>query len=396
MNISSTLNCKTIMEYRENNNLPVYNFGLGENKIPQPKIFIDNLKNYCNKKQYVSGDGIPELQEQIIKTYSGKNYKISNILTGGGLKELLFILQLCFEGKIFHITPSWVSYSEQIKLLKKEEDLIQIITNINDSFKILPKKLDSILSKFENDKKILILNNPCNPTGILYTPKEIFNLSKILKKHNCIVIADEIYQNINHFNEIISISEYLPELTIRGSSVSKDLACGGYRLGWITFPSELNNLYLKCKSAISSIYSCTSVPIQYALAETLKNKSEINNYFLFLNTIYKKVINIVCNLIDKTKIKYVKPNGSWYIFLNFDNYKNKLKNINIKKSTELCNHLIEKYGIISVAGEKFNTPGLNLRFSLIDINLNELENEDKMYSNIIEGINELINFLNKL
>ena len=70
------------------------------------------------------------------------------------------------------------------------------------------------------------------------------------------MIADEIYQNINHFNEIVSISEYLPKLTIRGSSVSKDLACGGYRLGWITFPSELNDFYLKCKSAISSIYSC--------------------------------------------------------------------------------------------------------------------------------------------
>ena len=84
----------------------------------------------------------------------------------------------------------------------------------------------------------------------------------------------------------------LPKLTIRGSSVSKDLACGGYRLGWITFPIELNDFYLKCKSAISSKNSCTSVPIQYALAETLKSKYEINNYYLFLNTVYKKVVNL--------------------------------------------------------------------------------------------------------
>ena len=78
------------------------------------------------------------------------------------------------------------------------------------------------------------------------------------------------------------------------------------------------------------------------------------------------------------------------------NYKNKLENINIKKSNELCDYLIEKYGIISVAGNKFNTPGLNLRFSLIDINLDELENEDKMYSNISRGIIELSNFFNNI
>ena len=92
MSISSTLNCKTIMKYRKKNNLPVYNFGLGENKIEQPKIFIDNLKKFSHKKEYISGDGIPELQKQIIKTYSGKNYKFNFTNKEIKIKNLVVIV----------------------------------------------------------------------------------------------------------------------------------------------------------------------------------------------------------------------------------------------------------------------------------------------------------------
>ncbi len=395
-NISSTLNCKNIIKDRINKKLPIYNFGLGENKLLQPDFFVQNLKKYSNKKEYVSGDGIEDLQKIIKDIYSNKNYKINNILTGGGLKELIFILQLSFSGKIFHITPSWVSYQEQIKILNREEDLIQIITTFNDSFKVIPEKLENILSKFKNEKKMIIFNNPCNPTGIIHSPEETKKIANVLEKYNCIVLADEIYHNINHFNEIKSISEYIPKLTIRGSSVSKDLSCGGYRLGWITFPKELNNLYLKCKSNISSIYSCTCVPIQYALVDTLKNKKEISSYYNLLNFIYKKCVEITCEMLDKTELKYIRPKGAWYIFLNFNNYKSRLKNINLSKSSELCNYLIEKYGLVSVGGNKFSTPGLNLRLSLIDFDIDNLEDQNKIYSKIIDGINILIKFLNNI
>ena len=79
--------------------------------------------------------------------------------------------------------------------------------------------------------------------------------------------------NINHYNKCVSISEYIPELTIRGTSVSKDLGCGGYRLGWITFPKELNDLYIKCMTYISYTSSCTCVPVQYALNELLQDSA---------------------------------------------------------------------------------------------------------------------------
>ena len=65
-NISSTLNCKNIIKDRINKKLPIYNFGLGENKLLQPDFFVQNLKKYSNKKEYVSGDGIEDLQKIFI------------------------------------------------------------------------------------------------------------------------------------------------------------------------------------------------------------------------------------------------------------------------------------------------------------------------------------------
>ena len=97
-----------------------------------------------------------------------------------------------------------------------------------------------MLNKYKKDDKMLIFNNPCNPTGLHYSNNELEKLSNIIKKHNVILLADEIYNNLIFDEKVLSISEYLPKSTIRCSSVSKDLGCGGYRLGWVTFPKELD------------------------------------------------------------------------------------------------------------------------------------------------------------
>lgn len=400
LNLSPTLISKIIIEQRINSNLEVYNFGLGENKLPQPKKFIEYIKKYSEKKNYIPVSGIPELNKTIKKYNSNLYYKVDKVLFGNGLKELLFIVQLAFEGKIFHITPSWVSYEEQIKILKKQKDLIQIHSSFNNNYKITANELDIELKKYSG-KKLIIFNNPNNPTGIMYNKEEIVSLGHIFQKHNCIVFADEIYKNINHFNEFYSISNIIPHLTIRGNSVSKDIACGGYRLGWITFPQKLINLYNKCQSISSSIYSCTCAPIQYALNDLLNDKKILDNYLFQTNNIYSKVTKLVIEMLNSSKLKFVIPNSSWYIFLNFENYQEKLKSkYDVNNSIDLFNVLIKEIGFVSVAGIYFGRSELCVRISLIDVEVNQLdvinENIELLCKNIILGINKLLDFLKNL
>ena len=212
--MSSTLKSKQIATYRKNNNLSVYNFGLGENPLNPPDYFVDMVKQFSHKKSYSSSQGIPIFQETIKKLFSSDKYIVNNVLTGNGLKELIFLVQMAFDGKIIHITPSWVSYKEQVKILKKENNLIKIDTKIENNFKVLPEVLESTLKKYKDQNKLLIFNNPNNPTGVSYTTQEIKEIARILDKYNTIVLADEIYLNLTYVDKPDSISTYIPHLTL--------------------------------------------------------------------------------------------------------------------------------------------------------------------------------------
>ena len=375
--------------------------------MKQPSYNINKIKEHSHEKDYVSASGIDELKNLLVEKNSYKNYKVENIILGNGLKELIYLVQLAFKGKIFHITPSWVSYKEQIIIMNREKDLIEIPSNINNNYRINFELLETKLKEFENENKLLIFNNPNNPTGLFQNEDYIKRLSSLINKYNCVVFADEIYFNVTHFNNIVSLAEYSPHLVIRGSSVSKDLACGGYRLGWITFPKELNYLYEICNSYASSIYSCTALPIQYGTYYMLKNEEELNKFYEYNNIIYKFIVDNVEIILNNSNINFVTPNSSWYIFLYFDSFKNKLKKLNINSSHDLREYLLKELNILCVAGEAFNIGGLNLRLSLIDINvekLNKLEYIDEniliynkeIFKKIFEGITVLVNFFNNL
>ena len=391
-NISSTLKAKMILEECKKNNKKIFNFGLGENPIKQPDYYIDMMKKYSDKKHYTSCSGIPELNNTLKKIYNTEKTKYE-ILVGNGLKELLFIIQMAFKGKIIHITPSWVSYKEHIQVLNKEDSLIEFETCINEDFKIHLNKFENMLKSIKKEEKIVLFNNPNNPTGIVYSNKEVEEFAKILKKYNCYVFADEIYLNLCHLQNVKSISEFIPELTIQGSSVSKDLGCGGYRLGWLAFPESLNDLYNKCAEYSSNIYSCASVPTQYATNKMLLNKKLHKDFYIESSKIYNFISTEICKLLDTTKLNFVKPNAAWYIFINFDAYKQKLNKMNIYTGTDLSTYLLEKLSILTVAGDPFNIKGLNLRLSFVDFEYTLNQKEDLDISNMINGIKVLIKFL---
>ena len=404
--ISQTLNCKNICSNRIKNNLPVYDGGLGSNYVQQPDFFTNSLKKFAEKKDYVSVHGIDELQETIKKKFSNKNYLVDSVVVGNGLKELLFLLQLSFtsmsNGIIFHITPSWVSYKEQILILEKNDKLKEINTTFENKYKVTPEQLDEELSKFSDENKLIIFNNPNNPTGIIYSPEEVKEISSILKKHNCVVLSDEIYFNLNHDNSIVSISEFIPELTIIGSSVSKDMGCGGYRVGWLTFPKSLKLLSDKCASNGSSIYSCAPTPLQYATNEMLNNNEEFKKHCKLNNLIYKFVAQKTDSILSKSKLKYVPTESSWYVFLDFSNYKKYFYEKGIYSSIQLCNYLIETIGLISVAGKHFNTDSLSIRVSLVGIDTESIDylnckfDKENIFKHMEEGFNKLVDLLKKI
>jgi len=396
-NISPTLQSKLYLQEMRRLGRSVYNFGLGENPVNQPSFYVDMLAKHANQKSYTSSEGITPLNDCLKNMYNTENTKYE-VLVGNGLKELLFVVQSAFKGKIIHVTPSWVSYSEHIDLLDRMDDLIEIKTSIENDFRINLDVLESVLQLHDQEPKMILLNYPNNPTGTCYSNDHLKDIAELLRKYNCMIFADEIYLNLCYRGDQRSISEFAPELTIRATSVSKDMACGGYRIGWCVFPSNLHTFFETCRNYASRVYSCSAAPIQYATCELLENKEVCKTYIEKTKQLYQHVIAELLPIINKTKLIYPSPSSAWYVFIDFTNYKSELANLGVYDSIDLSVYLMKNHNIITVAGQHFRDDSLALRFSLVDFSFDvETEQfEDLDIENMKRGFHEMVSFLSSL
>lgn len=389
---SQTLLAKEIKNKRIKDNLKVYDAGLGESPFGAPQSLKDQLIKYSHKKEYTNTKGILELQEKLGK----------KIIVGNGLKPLIFVLQLTFSkmypnGTIYHILPAWVSYLEHTNILQCNQ--IGIETTSKENWKLTPKKLEEEFSKNKNGKKFIIFNNPTNPTGQLYTDFEVKELSKVFNKYNCIIFADRIYEGLVFpaYDEVFGNLKKYSNKVITGSSLSKELGCGGYRLGWLVFPeNELKDFYDNCSSIAISTYSCPSIILQYVALKGLEYPDDIKEQVKFQKEMFEKIGSKITDKLKLTKLKYSTPQASWYIWIDFENYKEELNKLNIKTSSDLSNYLGNTFGIIVVPGQAFGDKSLSIRLSFVaikNININTKEYDDGI---IMECMDILISWISKL
>lgn len=377
----------------------VYDLGLGENPMPVPidlkKVLIEKAKI----KKYTTRKGIPEIRNILDS---------ENIITGNGLKPLLYVTQLAFSkafpnGTICHIVPYWPSYKEQSNLL----DISYVEIPCNNKWKVTYNGLDKAL-KNTSYPRLVIFNNPNNPSGCIYNNTELEKLAKVFNKYKCFVLSDEIYNKViykKYQNEYGTISTYCPN-TIIGCSLSKNWGSGGYRYGWLKFPKNIINedllkLYKYSGGLASSLYTCPTTIMQYVGVEALSYSKNTLDYIKFQNKMFDEVNSYCHKKLEDMKIKCSNTKGAWYKLINFSYYKNKLNKRNIITSQDLANTLLKDLHIVCVAGNYFGIKKeLILRISMIDIKVNYnnfLTNENTYdYINMKKCMEALENWLNKL
>ena len=371
--ISPTLNSKLVYLNRIKKNLPVYNGGLGENPLPTPNFLIETLKNNAEKKEYSKISGSEIFREAIFSKYS-ENF--TNTIVGNGLKELIFCLIFCWKGKIFLPVPCWVTYLEDMKILKKEYHTIP--TKFENNYKLIPNDLEKEILDKNGQNGLFFLNNPNNPLGIVYSETELENLSVVFKRYNITVFSDEIYFNTSQV-KTTSLSNIYSKCII-GSSLSKDWASGGWRFGWMIFSEEINLLSKMMKSFGSILYSCPSEFLNFVAAEALTNNNK--DHFEQQKFYFKKIADSVEKELESSKIIHSNFEGAWYKWFDLKNYSEKLNKYEVNDSQSLTNLLGEKIGLIVVPGVCFGFDGLTFRLSMID-------------PEIYLGIREMVNFLNR-
>ena len=361
----------------------VISFGVGEPDFNTPQNIIDAAILAMNqgKTKYTAVSGITELKEAIVKKFyndNGLNYKSENIIVSTGGKQCLFnvfaaILNVGDE--VLIPKPYWVSYPELVKL--NDGIPVFVETNEEDDFKINFKNLEKSIT---NKTKAIVVNSPNNPTGSIYSKKELMEIADFAKKYDLYIISDEMYEKLtygdNKHISIASLNEDAFNRTIVVNGLSKAYAMTGWRVGYAAGKKEIiklmNNIQSHTTSNVNSI-------AQYASLEALTGQQEemkiMQNEFDRRRKVMMKLLD------DISDVSYIEPKGAFYILVNIDKI---LKKSKISGSSEFCEKLLDRENVVAIPGIAFGEDNY--------IRLSYATSMD----NIERGLNRISNFIKNL
>jgi len=367
--------------------IDVVGFGAGEPDFDTP----DHIKEAAKKAldegftKYTPASGTAELKEAICKKFKNDNnldYTPQEIIVSCGAKHSIYnvIIALCSEGdEVILPSPYWVSYPEMIKAAGATPVILKATQKSN--FKVLPLQLiDAITPK----TKLLILNSPSNPTGMLYTKDELQTISQILVEKGIFCISDEIYEEIIYDGQkhisIASLGSEIKELTIVVNGVSKAYSMTGWRIGYAAGRKDIIKAMSNLQSHSTS--NPTSIAQKAALAALEGSREPIGA----MVTEFKKRRDYIIERLNSINgISCLKTQGAFYVFPDVSELFGKSFNgKEIKDSMSLTEALLDEANVAVVPGSAFGSDA-NLRLSYA-ISM----------ENIKEGLNRIEKFVNRL
>lgn len=355
--LAITAKAKALKEQGED----VIGLGAGEPDFNTPQHILEAAVQSMNEgyTKYTPSAGLPALKKSIIEKLirdQGITYQPNEIIVANGAKHALYTLfqVLLNEGdEVIIPTPYWVSYPEQVKLAGGKPIYIEGLEA--NQFKITPEQL---LNSITKKTKAVIINSPSNPTGVLYTAEELFELGKICLEENILIVSDEIYEKLIYGeHKHISIAQLSPELkdqTIIINGVSKSHSMTGWRIGYAAGNKEIIEAMTNLASHSTSNPTTTA---QYAALAAYNGPQEPVEV---MRQAFEKRLEIIYEkLVAIPGFTCVKPQGAFYLYPN------------VKKAAELTGYnnvddfveaLLVEAKVAVVPGSGFGTPE-NIRLS---------------------------------
>lgn len=335
---------------------------LGEPDFVTPKNIqrkaIESIEN-GKASFYTAASGMPELKAAIatyMENYYGYTVNANEIVAGTGAKFILysFFMAVLNPGdEVIIPTPYWVSYADQIKMAEGQPIFVEGL-EAND-FKVTVEQLET--AKTANSK-VLLLNSPSNPTGMIYGEDELEAIGNWAVANGILILADDIYgrlvYNGNHFTAISSLSDSIRRQTITVNGVAKTYSMTGWRVGFAVGNSEIIAAMGKILSQTTSNLTTAS---QYAAIEALTgDQSSVEE----MRKAFEERLNIIYPLLNAIPgFKVVKPQGAFYLF---PNVKEAMAMTGYSNVTEFSNAILEEVGVAMVTGAGFGAPD-NIRLS---------------------------------
>ena len=316
---STTLAVDSMAKQMKADGYDVVGFGTGEPDFETPENIsfaaIDAIKS--GKTKYTPAAGIVPLRKAIAEQLKreGYDYDYTQIVVASGAKHSLFIALSAITNpgdEIILPAPYWVSYYEMIKMTDGEP--VVISAGEEQNFKITAEQLEAAIT---DKTKALVLNNPSNPTGMIYNRDELKELVDVCVKHDLYIIADEIYYKLVYdgieFTSVASFGEDIRERTLLINGVSKSYAMTGWRVGYCAANKQLAKIM---SNYLSHSTGAPSTISQWAAVEALNGPQEtiesMRLEFLKRRDYIVKRINAIPG------VSCINPNGAFYVMMNIE------------------------------------------------------------------------------
>lgn len=356
---SATLAMARMSRELKSSGKDVIALSLGEPDFNTPEFIknagIQAINN--NYTHYTPVPGLDELREAISLKFKRDNkleFTKEQIVVSTGAKQSLANICLSLlnpDDEVLLPCPYWVSYSEIIKLAEAKP--IEIPSSVDNNFKVTAKQIDKAIT---SKTKMFMFSSPCNPSGSVYTKKELTDIAKVFDKYPSIfIVSDEIYEHINFTKEHYSIGriESIKERVITVNGVSKGYAMTGWRVGFIGGPLWIAKA---CNKIQGQVTSATCAIAQKA-AEKAMNADPKDATTEMKETFLKRRDMLLNKLNNIKGVKCNIPDGAFYIFPDISYYFGKSDGTTtINNANDLCMYLLNNCYVALVSGSAFGNP----------------------------------------
>ncbi len=346
----------------------VVKLGLGQSPFPVPKPMVEALKAYASTKDYMAVQGYLPLREAIagfISNTEQLDVDASQVLIGPGSKELFFGLQMVLDCDLLLPAPSWVSYQPQANLLGRRTTWLPCSSDEN--WKLNPATLDTHCQQHNGKPQLLVLNTPNNPSGACYSDSEIQALADVARRHELLVLSDEIYSELHFQGQHVSIARYYPEGTIISNGISKWAGAGGWRLGFFVVPETLRPILEAMIVVASETYTSVSAPVQMAAISAFEDSTDMLDYIHASRQAMRDIGLGFSSQLQAQGVRCVTPQGGFYALGEFESHREALLRHGITDGYQLSRRMLEATGVAALPGSDFGLgQSLTLRFAYVD------------------------------
>lgn len=317
---STTMAIDSMYKQMKADGIDVIGFGAGEPDFNTPDHIKDAAHTAIvnNITRYTPASGTLSLKKAIcarMKTDCGIEYQPAQVVVSSGAKHCVYaaLRALVNPGdEVILPAPFWVSYLELIQMV----DGIPVVVDASEDagFKLTPDQLRAAIS---DKTKAIILNNPSNPTGMVYSSEELRALADVCVEHDLYIISDEIYYCLIYdgvkFTSLPSLGEDVKSRTILINGVSKAYAMTGWRIGYALCPENIAKVisnYISHSTgspcAVSQAASETALSCSQELVEEMRRAFEMRR-----NCLVERLNSI-------EGVSCIKPEGAFYVMMNIE------------------------------------------------------------------------------